>query len=204
VDDEDRKEMEDFHDRSPHRSIAISLTALVENRLTSYLRIVMRQDPKIANDLFQPSGPLANFGTKIRLAYMFGLIAPEFSKDLLIINKIRNEFAHKPEVKRFDLPPINVWIRDMYAHKTLTALRDKPSEPEPKEKPYSEDFLHALQSTLKTELESPEGPFKECVRLFLNYLKHSEVQWKAAKETAQSKNTTSVRAQPPSTSLGKS
>src|SRR6266849_340538 len=117
------KEIREFHDLSPHRARAISLGALLENRLTAYLKTVMLSDAKTVNELFQPSGALGNFGTKIRIAYLFGLISNFVFRDLLIINKIRNEFAHKPEVKKFDSPPINAWIAQLNLNKAIVNLQ---------------------------------------------------------------------------------
>jgi DNA-binding MltR family transcriptional regulator len=108
-----------FYDRHPHRTMAIALPVIIENHLTAILRKIMRPDTAVANELFQPSGPLGNFGAKIRLGYMLGLLAPATYKDLLTINKIRNEFAHRLTVKTFDDPPILGWIKGMHIYSVM-------------------------------------------------------------------------------------
>src|SRR5208282_4309796 len=102
-----------FFERSPDRGLAIVLPAIVDNHLTKILKVAMRSNATVWNELFNPSGPLGSFGARVRLAYMLELISPKFYKDLLIINKIRNEFAHKVNVKSFDQHPISAWIKAM-------------------------------------------------------------------------------------------
>jgi DNA-binding MltR family transcriptional regulator len=91
-----------FFEHNPERGVAIALPAIIENHLTAILKVAMRPDGRIWNDLFSSHGPLGNFGIKIRLAYMLGLIESTRLKDLTIITKIRNEFAHKISIKTFD------------------------------------------------------------------------------------------------------
>jgi len=40
------------------------------------------------------TGPLANFSSKIDMAFRLGLISGKFTRDLHIVRKIRNYFAH--------------------------------------------------------------------------------------------------------------
>jgi len=57
-------DIKEFFDESPDRGIAISLPAILDNRLTSLLKGFMRADEKILNEMFQGSGPLGSFKTK--------------------------------------------------------------------------------------------------------------------------------------------
>jgi DNA-binding MltR family transcriptional regulator len=91
-----------FYDQSSERSMAIVLSSIVENRLTELLQLLMRRDKSLDNEMFNPTGPLGPFGTKIRLAYMLRIASPETYKDLVIINKIRNKFAHDLSVTTFE------------------------------------------------------------------------------------------------------
>jgi hypothetical protein len=69
-----------FYENVSDRASALVLANIVENRLTELLRLQMRDDKALADELFNPSGPLGPFGTKIRVAYMFGLLSPEAHK----------------------------------------------------------------------------------------------------------------------------
>lgn len=182
------KEIEDFYDSSPDRAIAISLPAIVENHLTSYIHAVMRPDAKILNELFHPSGALGNFGTKIRLAYMLALIPKETYKDLIVIGKIRNEFAHKPSVKSLDQQPIKSWIHGLFIYATLDKIRKGPTAEEKQQGKYPENFLKSLTITIRHQLETTQGAFRECIRLYIHHLANSEKAWRAnaAKINSQS------------------
>jgi DNA-binding MltR family transcriptional regulator len=107
----DLPDIREFYDDSPDRGIAISLPAIIDNRLASILALVMRDDKKLLSELL--NGPLGNFGTKINLVYMLGIVKEDVYRDLRVIHKIRNEFAHKVEIKQLDQHPISAWIKSM-------------------------------------------------------------------------------------------
>ena len=52
--------------------------------------------------LFRPEGPLGSFSARIDLAYALGLIGKKAARDLHLIRKIRNDFAHDPKTIMFD------------------------------------------------------------------------------------------------------
>jgi DNA-binding MltR family transcriptional regulator len=85
------KEIEESSDRAA----AIVASALVEDHLMTVLKDRFHHDERIMRELFQGSGPLAPFSTKIKLAFLTGLLSARACKDLQTIRKIRNEFAHK-------------------------------------------------------------------------------------------------------------
>jgi hypothetical protein len=83
-------------ERSPSdRAAAIIAGAFVEDHLTTAIQVRMHQDRKILQDIFRPSGPLGNFGTKIALAFLMGIYSGKARRELDTIRVIRNEFAHK-------------------------------------------------------------------------------------------------------------
>src|SRR5437667_9357072 len=84
------EDMKKFFDGSPHRELAIALPCILENRLTEILRDAMLPDKGISKALFRAAGPLGNFGVKVDVAYMFGLIPKELHRDLQLIVRIRN------------------------------------------------------------------------------------------------------------------
>ena len=86
---DDPDDIKEFYDLSPDRGLAITLAAIVDNRLTSILKLLMRSDaPKLANELFQPTGPLGNFRTKVSLAYMLRVFDKPFYEDLMTVLRI--------------------------------------------------------------------------------------------------------------------
>lgn len=101
------RDIKEFYDDSPDRGLAISLPAILDNRLTGILKAIMRPDHDVVTDLFRSGGALGNFGARIRMAYGIGLIAPETYRDLKTVSKIRNDFAHKVSIKKVDDEPVS-------------------------------------------------------------------------------------------------
>ena len=113
---------------------------------------------------------------------MLELIDDALYKDLIIINKIRNEFAHKIIIKNFDQPPINAWIKDMHVYSTLIALRNNRSK-EPDDR-----SVHVLRFILRDELESSRDTFKTCIRVLIHHLTQLE---KSVSEVRKSRTSSS-------------
>jgi DNA-binding MltR family transcriptional regulator len=86
------------------RALGIIAASLVEIHLTKLIKQAFIPEVKTGSKetvqelMFHSSGPLGAFSTKIRLAYMMGLISKEFFKDLEIMKEIRNRFAHHTEI----------------------------------------------------------------------------------------------------------
>ena len=83
-----------FHAESD-RGAAVLAGSFAENTLGHYLRACMR-DPKVADELFAPMGPLSSLSQRIAVAYAFGLISAAHYRDFQAIRRIRNHFAHHP------------------------------------------------------------------------------------------------------------
>jgi hypothetical protein len=87
------------------RGAAILSGSFVEHALGLYLRSKI-QDIKLADDLFSPLGPLSSFSQRIAIAYAFGFVSKLHHKDLELIRRIRNYFAHHPLDAIFSSPEI--------------------------------------------------------------------------------------------------
>src|SRR5712691_11735011 len=160
------QEREAFYDHSSDRAMAIVLGAIVENHLTELLRFLMRRDKAIADELFNPSGPLGPFGTKIRVAYMLRIIAPETYKDLIVINNIRNKFAHDLSVTSFDNQQITAWIRNMHLYGIVRKMgEDAKARLESKtSKDSTVDFIKS------NALLSSKDSYRDCLRYMIHHI----------------------------------
>lgn len=87
---------------STDRGCAILGGSYIDAKLTKALQQHLVRDYEVQKKLFRPGGALGAFETKIRLAYLTGLIGPEFHHDLLIIKAVRNKFAHEEDWRGFD------------------------------------------------------------------------------------------------------
>jgi len=78
------------------------LEEILERMIISYLLPL----PNIKKLLFDGMSPLSTFGAKIYVAFYLGLINKAEYDDLVLIKKIRNEFAHSIERLNFETPKI--------------------------------------------------------------------------------------------------
>jgi hypothetical protein len=86
--------IEEFSKESD-RAAVILTAALFDASLESILRNYLLPISNNNDELFDGSNaPLSNFSAKIHIAYRLGLISLKFSRDLNLVRKIRNEFAH--------------------------------------------------------------------------------------------------------------
>src|SRR5450759_853097 len=67
--DGDEKSIIDELSSDSDRAVAIIAGSMIETRLATSILCRTRRDPIIEDRLFQPSGPLGSFTTKIDLAY---------------------------------------------------------------------------------------------------------------------------------------
>jgi len=95
-------------DQGSDRSCAVVVASMLDERLYSLLRLTLVPNASRHDSLFNgPSAPLNSFSSKIDMAFRIGLFSDKFARDLHIIRKIRNSFAHSFEPQSFDTPNIS-------------------------------------------------------------------------------------------------
>jgi hypothetical protein len=72
-----------------------------------------------------PNAPLGAFSARIDLAYLMGLVSKRAHRELHLIRKIRNEFAHAYVRLTFEDPKIANWCRELDGHNVF----ERPKEP---------------------------------------------------------------------------
>jgi DNA-binding MltR family transcriptional regulator len=77
------------------RAAGVLVVTLFDKALDSLLRNFFVPCPSGSDDLFDGiNAPLSSFSSKINMAFRLGLISHQFCRDLHVIRKIRNDFAH--------------------------------------------------------------------------------------------------------------
>lgn len=77
------------------RGAVILAASLFDIQLETLLKDFLIPDHGSDDELFESTtAPLSSFSAKILMAYRLGLITKRFARDLNLIRKIRNEFAH--------------------------------------------------------------------------------------------------------------
>jgi hypothetical protein len=180
-----KDEIEAFYDALRDRDRAIVLSAIAENHLTSLLQLLMlRHEKEISGQLFNPSGPLGPFRTKIRVAYMLRIIPPEVYKDLILVSKIRNKFAHDLSVKSFDDQKITDWVKSMHHYKmflnSVRTFQEKAERESSLPEPGHEfrTIAYILGDSAKTIVDS----YREAVRLIIHWIVDYENHIKSEEE----------------------
>lgn len=96
------------------RGCVLMATAYLDEKLKELLKHFLIEDNDSFNSLFSGVGGLSTFSSRIELSYLLGLISPMVKRDLHIIRKIRNVFAHSAENIDFNHPPIASRCRELY------------------------------------------------------------------------------------------
>jgi hypothetical protein len=89
------------------RAAAIVAGALLDVRLETALRLKLRNAPiskgeSVQSRMFEVRGALNSFSVKIDLGFMMGMYSDGARRDMTLINKVRNQFAHRLDVSTFD------------------------------------------------------------------------------------------------------
>jgi DNA-binding MltR family transcriptional regulator len=168
-----KDETEEFYAARRDRDRAIVLSAIAENHLTSLLQLLMlRHEKEVSQQLFNPSGPLGPFGTKIRVAYMLRIVPPELYSDLMTVSKIRNKFAHDLSVKSFESPQIRDWVKGMHHYKMFLSSVSTFKKKAERERslPEAERKFQTTAYVLGNSAETIADSYRETVRLIIHWI----------------------------------
>ncbi len=100
--------------RETDRGAALFATAHLEDKLAQVLRAFLVDDTSASDPLFRGTAALATFSARIDVSYLLGLIPTSARRDLHLIRRIRNEFAHSSSILRFDEGPIAARCRELH------------------------------------------------------------------------------------------
>lgn len=96
-----------YDNSTDHVSLALRGCALVERSLTdAILARLWTNNGKAESELTGLDEPLSTFSHEIRMGEAIRVYGPETRKNLDLIKKVRNAFAHTHRQLSFDLPPI--------------------------------------------------------------------------------------------------
>lgn len=127
-------------------------------------------EKKIADELFRATGPLGPFATKIRLAYMLRIIAEPTYRDLIIISRIRNRFAHDLSLKSFEDQKISGWIKNMHIYGIVKKMGEEGKE-RLKNRKEGDDQLEITAAFIKSNaLLSMYDTYRDCLRYVIHHI----------------------------------
>ncbi|MEN9657946.1 MAG: hypothetical protein RL571_1411 [Pseudomonadota bacterium] len=96
------------------RSVAIVAAALVDDVLMQLLSKKLLPAKDVNNCIYSnQSSPLGSFSSRINALHQLGVISGSMHRDLHILRKIRNDFAHEPSDLNFESPAIKSRVLEL-------------------------------------------------------------------------------------------
>ncbi|HYE73048.1 MAG TPA: MltR family transcriptional regulator, partial [Blastocatellia bacterium] len=162
-------------DNESDRASAVLCAAFLDHELEILLRRFMR-DIKETNELFQQMQPLSTFSSKIKFAYVLGLIKHEVYHDLNLIRRIRNDFAHDRRARSFAETEIASRCHSLKLPDLLLGQRS-PKEPRERFESATKMILGAVHASQTYVHAEKRGPFGESlVDVNSKTFSHNEVE----------------------------
>jgi hypothetical protein len=103
--------------------------------------------------MFAGQGPLRSFGSKISLVYALGIANEELSRDMDLIRKVRNHFAHNLWEAKFDSSPVREWCAEI---RVVDAALDESGKQVKLANPPRERYLLAVGMCVIILASSPK------------------------------------------------
>jgi hypothetical protein len=97
------------------RAAGILAAAFVEDYLAECIKLRVQEDAKLFEELFREDGLFGSFGAKIRMGFLIGIYDAALRKELNMIAKIRNRFAHRRSAKDFKSEDIRDLVMNLKA-----------------------------------------------------------------------------------------
>lgn len=95
------------------RGCALMAAAYIDEKLGELIKSYLVDDPKIIKQVFDFNGPFGTFSSRIDSAYLLGLLPRNVYKDIHLLRKIRNDFAHVSSPLTFDDEPISSRCKEL-------------------------------------------------------------------------------------------
>ena len=135
------------------RACVILTVSFLDELLTICLRMRLVATPTSVDSLFEGgNAPFSSFSSKIDVAYRLGIISNRFCRDIHLVRKIRNDFAHNIEGCDFT---------DQKVHNRVRELRNAFSEL---------IDIYRTQEAAKLYQSGDRGDFQFCCSWMIDYL----------------------------------
>lgn len=139
------------------RGAALLAAAYLDDALKEMLqkRFVGQQNETVK--AFQGNGPLATFSSRIMIAFLLGLITEMERRDMDLIRRIRNDFAHLHEAVDFSEPPHSQRCLELAMRTEFERLNVSPNKLEPRQLFIGTSCFHVINLVLRTTALCPLG-----------------------------------------------
>jgi hypothetical protein len=152
--------LNDEFEKESDRAAVILVASLIDDCLTGLLKSYLVPIAQSQDSMFDSAtAPMSTFSAKIDISHRIGLISAKLCRDLHLIRKIRNSFAHDIYGCSFDNGSVRARVDEVY--NSICALeKEKESETRDKFLYLSSGILWHLNS-LTQEIRSLHNPDEE-------------------------------------------
>lgn len=119
------RDVRDLLSSESDRGCALWAAALVDEKFEELLRSVFVEDAKEIDNLLKGLGPLASFSSRSKLLYALGIFHKSEFTECKLVQKIRNEFAHRSTNLDFETAPISDWIDAIAENKPTISIQSR-------------------------------------------------------------------------------
>ena len=119
----------ELNNQENDRAVAIVGAAFLQTVLLSVVQEHLRGDKSTFEKIFNPGKPVGDFGVQAELAYLLSLCDRSMRDDFLTIGRIRNWFAHKLNVDRFDMSLVLQECNKLKNVLPSTVMGEQPTTP---------------------------------------------------------------------------
>lgn len=118
----------DMFEKESDRACVILTVSFMDELLTLCLRSRLVADHSATDSLFDgANAPFSTFSSKIDLSFRLGILSNRLAKDLHLIRRIRNDFAHN--IEGCDFADTRVHNRVCELRRSFATLLDSYKEP---------------------------------------------------------------------------
>jgi len=118
-------------EKESDRAAVILIASIMDENLTNLLKSFFVPIPNSDDSVFDnATSPLSTFSSKIDIAYRTGLISGKFARDLHIIRKIRNSFAHDIYECNFENGSVKSRIKELEKSITMSKQINEIDRPD--------------------------------------------------------------------------
>jgi DNA-binding MltR family transcriptional regulator len=100
-------------DAETDRGCSLMIGAYLDELLKIFLSSLFVADANASVSFLRADGPLGTFSSRIELCYLLGQISEVVRRELHLMRKIRNEFAHTVQLINFSQPAVLARIREL-------------------------------------------------------------------------------------------
>jgi DNA-binding MltR family transcriptional regulator len=107
------------------RGCALMSAAFMEDRLGELIAALLVDDSKPVKEMLSFSGALGTFSSRINMSYLLRLIPKNVYRELHLLRKIRNSFAHTASSLKFETEEVKVRCNELVLHGRAEGARPR-------------------------------------------------------------------------------